>query len=41
MIPKVTNYAGFQSYGTKPYPALKPGKSDIDSNQVWEKSNRE
>lgn len=39
MLPKVTGYTGFQSYGILPYPHLKPGKKTLDSKEVWEKSN--
>lgn len=38
MLPKVTGYTGFQSYGILPYPHLKPGKKTLDSNEVWQKS---
>ena len=36
MIPKVTHYAGFQSYSSLPYPTLKPGKKTLDSNEVYQ-----
>lgn len=30
MISKATHYAGFESYGQKPFPTLKPGQKDLD-----------
>lgn len=30
MIPKATHYAGFESYGQKPFPTLKPGQTTDD-----------
>lgn len=28
--PKITGYVGFQPYGVKPYPSLKPGQINVD-----------
>ena len=34
--PKVVGYAGFQSYGVKPYSSNKPGDKDV--NDLYAKS---
>ena len=39
MIPAVAHYGGFQSYGRKPYPDLKPGHDSLDFDDVWQKCN--
>ena len=37
MIPIVTHYGGFQSYGKLPYTSLKPGHKTLDFNDIYEK----
>jgi len=40
MLSKVAHYAGFQSYGDLPYPSLKPGKKELESNTVFQETIR-
>jgi hypothetical protein len=37
MIPIVTHYGGFQSYGELPYTSLKAGHKALDFNDIYEK----
>jgi len=41
MLPKVAHYAGFQSYGDLPYPSLKPGRKELQTNTVYQETVRE
>jgi hypothetical protein len=41
MIPIVTHYGGFQSYGKMPYTSLKPGHKTLDFDDIYEKCNSE
>jgi hypothetical protein len=36
MIKNITKYAGFKSYGDKPYTTLKPGQTRIDRDYYKE-----
>lgn len=40
MIPFITNYTGFSSYGSTRYPSLKPGKIAQDSNILYKDTKR-
>lgn len=37
MIPIVTHYGGFESYGKLPYTTLKPGHATNDFDDIFEK----
>jgi hypothetical protein len=41
MISKATHYAGFESYGQKPFPTLKPGQKDLSRDYYAHVSNLE
>jgi len=40
MLPKVAHYAGFQSYSDLPYPSLKPGRKQLESNTMYQETVR-
>jgi len=40
MLGKVAHYAGFQSYSDLPYPSLKAGKKELQSNTVYQETVR-
>lgn len=40
MLNKVAHYAGFQSYSDLPYPTLKAGKKQLESNTVYQETVR-
>jgi hypothetical protein len=39
-LPKIAHYAGFQSYGDLPYPSLKAGKKQLESNTIYQETVR-
>jgi len=41
MLSKVAHYSGFQSYGDLPYPSLKAGKKQLESNTVFQETVRQ
>lgn len=41
MVSKVVHYGGFQSYSDLPYPSLKPGKKELESNTIYQETARQ
>jgi len=40
MLPKIAHYGGFQSYSELPYPSLKAGKKELQSNTIYQQTVR-